>query len=156
MDKIINELRYLDETFPRGALELAASRKDETTALLLKALDEVLELVIIQGVVDDCSLFDMIEDIRFLFDKERVDPTMYGDFEDFLAWMQDDENHRSRVRYIDDVIEEMYWWACFQETEEENIAPLAFDQPIVRPKKVGRNDPCPCGSGKRYKKCCGA
>ncbi|HBN97499.1 MAG TPA: hypothetical protein DDZ66_14500 [Firmicutes bacterium] len=92
MDKIINELRYLDETFPRGALELAASRKDETTALLLKALDEVLELVIIQGVVDDCSLFDMIEDIRFLFDKERVDPTMYGDFEDFLAWMQDDEN----------------------------------------------------------------
>jgi uncharacterized protein YecA (UPF0149 family) len=22
--------------------------------------------------------------------------------------------------------------------------------------KVGRNDPCPCGSGKKYKKCCGA
>jgi preprotein translocase subunit SecA len=26
----------------------------------------------------------------------------------------------------------------------------------VRSKKVGRNDPCPCGSGKKYKKCCGA
>ena len=26
---------------------------------------------------------------------------------------------------------------------------------IVKPKKVGRNDPCPCGSGKKYKKCCG-
>ncbi|MGB4418274.1 MAG: SEC-C metal-binding domain-containing protein [Bacillota bacterium] len=25
-----------------------------------------------------------------------------------------------------------------------------------RVKKVGRNDPCPCGSGKKYKKCCGA
>jgi SEC-C motif-containing protein len=25
-----------------------------------------------------------------------------------------------------------------------------------RDKKVGRNDPCPCGSGKKYKKCCGA
>ncbi|MBW2373532.1 MAG: SEC-C domain-containing protein, partial [Deltaproteobacteria bacterium] len=25
-----------------------------------------------------------------------------------------------------------------------------------RPGKVGRNDPCPCGSGKKYKKCCGA
>jgi uncharacterized protein YecA (UPF0149 family) len=24
------------------------------------------------------------------------------------------------------------------------------------PEKVGRNDPCPCGSGKKYKKCCGA
>jgi preprotein translocase subunit SecA len=30
-------------------------------------------------------------------------------------------------------------------------------QPQVRKeKKVGRNDPCPCGSGKKYKKCCGA
>ncbi len=29
-------------------------------------------------------------------------------------------------------------------------------QPIVRGEKVGRNDPCPCGSGKKYKKCCGA
>lgn len=28
--------------------------------------------------------------------------------------------------------------------------------PIVREEpKVGRNDPCPCGSGKKYKKCCG-
>lgn len=26
---------------------------------------------------------------------------------------------------------------------------------IVKDKKVGRNDPCPCGSGKKYKKCCG-
>ena len=25
---------------------------------------------------------------------------------------------------------------------------------VPRPKKVGRNDPCPCGSGKKYKKCC--
>ena len=28
-------------------------------------------------------------------------------------------------------------------------------QPIRRGKKIGRNDPCPCGSGKKYKKCCG-
>lgn len=27
---------------------------------------------------------------------------------------------------------------------------------VVKGKKVGRNDPCPCGSGKKYKKCCGA
>lgn len=26
---------------------------------------------------------------------------------------------------------------------------------IVKENKVGRNDPCPCGSGKKYKKCCG-
>ena len=27
-------------------------------------------------------------------------------------------------------------------------------QPVS--KHIGRNDPCPCGSGKKYKKCCGA
>ena len=27
--------------------------------------------------------------------------------------------------------------------------------PYVAPPKVGRNDPCPCGSGKKYKNCCG-
>ena len=29
-------------------------------------------------------------------------------------------------------------------------------KPVVKSNKVGRNDPCPCGSGKKYKKCCGA
>jgi preprotein translocase subunit SecA len=29
-------------------------------------------------------------------------------------------------------------------------------QPVVKGQKVGRNDLCPCGSGKKYKKCCGA
>ncbi|UZO81630.1 DUF1186 domain-containing protein [Aquimarina sp. ERC-38] len=28
------------------------------------------------------------------------------------------------------------------------------DEPVVKDKKIGRNDPCPCGSGKKYKKCC--
>ena len=27
--------------------------------------------------------------------------------------------------------------------------------PVVVGPKIGRNDPCPCGSGKKYKKCCG-
>ena len=29
-------------------------------------------------------------------------------------------------------------------------------KPVVKAKEPGRNDPCPCGSGKKYKKCCGA
>jgi hypothetical protein len=29
------------------------------------------------------------------------------------------------------------------------------DSALVRQEKIGRNDPCPCGSGKKYKKCCG-
>ena len=32
----------------------------------------------------------------------------------------------------------------------------AKPSPVKAEAKVGRNDPCPCGSGKKYKKCCGA
>jgi SWIM/SEC-C metal-binding protein len=32
---------------------------------------------------------------------------------------------------------------------------LNWPKPMEAEKKVGRNDPCPCGSGKKYKKCCG-
>ncbi|MGH7576811.1 MAG: SEC-C metal-binding domain-containing protein, partial [Longimicrobiales bacterium] len=33
--------------------------------------------------------------------------------------------------------------------------PSARPKPLVAEDKVGRNDPCPCGSGRKYKKCCG-
>ena len=43
---------------------------------------------------------------------------------------------------------------------EEKLHELYLEQKksgtIVKGPKVGRNDPCPCGSGKKYKKCCGA
>lgn len=38
-----------------------------------------------------------------------------------------------------------------EEIREEKVDPVKYEQ-----AKVGRNDPCPCGSGKKYKKCCGA
>ncbi len=44
--------------------------------------------------------------------------------------------------------------------DEETRKRLALEQKksktIVKGEKIGRNDPCPCGSGKKYKKCCGA
>ncbi|MGN0135674.1 SEC-C metal-binding domain-containing protein [Anaerotignum sp.] len=44
--------------------------------------------------------------------------------------------------------------------DEETRKRLAVEQKrsrtIVKGEKIGRNDPCPCGSGKKYKKCCGA
>jgi preprotein translocase subunit SecA len=44
-----------------------------------------------------------------------------------------------------------------EEEAEEGGGGTAVVKPIVREAvKVGRNDPCPCGSGKKYKKCCGA
>ena len=48
------------------------------------------------------------------------------------------------------------WDAIFSKDEQKA---LYLEQKksgtIVKPKKIGRNDPCPCGSGKKYKQCCG-
>lgn len=41
------------------------------------------------------------------------------------------------------------------ELPDWEIEPPAVAVPYLAPPKVGRNDPCPCGSGKKYKKCCG-
>ncbi len=63
-----------------------------------------------------------------------------------------------RVRY--DTLKKMF---AVQPAKEE----LTYDEPIMftnrggeqlpeeKEKKIGRNDPCPCGSGKKYKRCCG-
>ena len=42
-----------------------------------------------------------------------------------------------------------------QRVQEEKAA-NAKDGGKPVSKHIGRNDPCPCGSGKKYKKCCGA
>ena len=48
--------------------------------------------------------------------------------------------------------------SALPEAEQESAQQVeAPQQPMVRDTpKVGRNDPCPCGSGKKYKQCCGA
>ncbi|MGM0841761.1 MAG: YecA family protein [Bacillota bacterium] len=40
------------------------------------------------------------------------------------------------------------------ELEMLNEPPAQSPQPVLSDEKTGRNDPCPCGSGKKYKKCC--
>ncbi len=67
--------------------------------------------------------------------------TMFASDEDRLARMH-------KPYYIRDTVEEMSGWACFNRPEPPETY-VRF-QP-----KVGRNDPCPCESGKKFKKCCG-
>jgi preprotein translocase subunit SecA len=58
-----------------------------------------------------------------------------------------------------DEIEEAFQRRKRRELEQARMAGSGDQQPvqqIVRGEKIGRNDPCPCGSGKKYKKCCGA
>ncbi len=43
----------------------------------------------------------------------------------------------------------------FQERRQEHVGTGFKSEPRSTASKVGRNEPCPCGSGKKYKKCCG-
>ena len=49
---------------------------------------------------------------------------------------------------------------AFEDREKEEKTPFSPAKNKITPhqrqaSKVGRNEPCPCGSGKKYKKCCG-
>ena len=49
------------------------------------------------------------------------------------------------------------WNSILTEDQMESIIKThKKTKTIVKDKEPGRNDPCPCGSGKKYKKCCGA
>jgi hypothetical protein len=67
------------------------------------------------------------------------------------------DTHRQLVA---DTVKEYGSWACFRPKKErpDSQPPPELDasyMPIKRDgPKIGRNDPCPCGSGKKYKKCC--
>ncbi|HOW55268.1 MAG TPA: preprotein translocase subunit SecA [Syntrophorhabdaceae bacterium] len=68
-----------------------------------------------------------------------------------------------RVKY--DTVRKLFAVQPAREQHVEYHEPVMFfnktdgsapaDSPDKKDKKVGRNDPCPCGSGKKYKKCCG-
>ena len=48
------------------------------------------------------------------------------------------------------------WDAIFsKEKQKELYLEQKKSGTVVKPHKIGRNDPCPCGSGKKYKLCCG-
>ena len=66
-----------------------------------------------------------------------------------------------RVKELESVFEENGWKYTIEldKDQPEDIADLELllnpPKTVVAEKKIGRNEPCPCGSGKKYKKCCG-
>lgn len=52
------------------------------------------------------------------------------------------------------VKEDGQWF--FKDGEVIYSGPAEKPKPVVNANRIGRNDPCTCGSGKKYKKCCGA
>ena len=67
-----------------------------------------------------------------------------------LEWCEEKElildfDKKPLMKHMKEEIREKYFW----QDEEMQI------MPVVKAEKVYPNDPCPCGSGKKYKKCCG-
>ena len=68
------------------------------------------------------------------------------------------EKEKSRTNWIEsrDALEIPDTFGYSEDMENPGtLATAQKTQPIVNVNKVGRNDPCPCGSGKKYKQCCG-
>ena len=83
---------------------------------------------------------DSIGSIRKAFNNGNVDLTVAGDIEDVEILLGLRTKRESpHPNYFN--------------PEIENLS-AAFDSFKGKKKKIGRNDPCPCGSGKKYKKCC--
>jgi hypothetical protein len=124
---------------------------------------------LVSACADLCPV-EVVEEIRQAYEEGLVEPGYIGwkDIERALALGKEAaiESLKDHHQMITDVGEEMGWWACFGEDALSTglrKAPLSLPQfnlwlpePIRRARpKVGRNDPCPCGSGKKFKKCCG-
>jgi preprotein translocase subunit SecA len=75
-------------------------------------------------------------------------------FEMFSAMIAEIEEEIVRYMYFVNVVERPKERQNLVENRSEDVEAGQAKQATTN--KVGRNDPCPCGSGKKYKKCCGA
>ncbi len=124
----------------------------------------------------DCADIEALEvfpELRRAYDDALIDPRSVGrsELEAVEAMPRGEMVQRTRDRHtpIDDVVAATAWWdRRSRDTDPDDDLPeddddgdslggeyAEINEPYRAPAKVGRNEPCPCGSGKKYKKCCG-
>ena len=117
--------------------------------------------------IADLGLADMTPVVRRVYDEGLIDPTL-ARFEGFEQDLTETLTGRpatsGRRGPVVDAIAELSGWYCFSEAYLRDQAKRARrleaehfggELPFIHADaKVGRNDPCPCGSGKKFKKCC--
>lgn len=126
-----------------------------------KIEDNVIDSDVIGLII--CNVLDieakeLMPEIEMLFDKSIVSIGICGVWKDVK---RDFEQPMSfdKTREIQTIFE------CYKEVTSswENNNDTSFnklnkfeslDKPIIAAPKIGRNEPCPCGSGKKHKKCC--
>ena len=133
----------------KGIYEKLLANPDETVTGTVRELSEKydVDLMIMVGFLDGINdslkeqnpIDTMEEDtpVNLGFDKELLYKNMVAAKADWLYGLPQ-------------------WNDIFtEERQKELYKEQKSSTTIVKGKKVGRNDPCPCGSGKKYKKCCG-
>lgn len=128
-------------------------KSDLAVKVLIEAYDETTELD-----EQEC----IVEALCHQFTKDAlpvVEKQMKNEYRTTLVDME--QLAYSFYKIIGESHPELYLWkeeALHREMEYRNAArndDLLRNTPVRNDQKVGRNDPCPCGSGKKFKKCCG-
>ena len=167
--------------FPKGSLNVDGITKAEdlTGAIFGKcaatyeakeaeygsAIMRELERVVMLRVVDEYWMdnIDAMDDL-----KQGIGLRAYGQHDPVIAYKEEGyQMFEAMIQAIkDETIRRMFLvrLAPQQEVKRERVAKetgtaaasqsQVKKQPIRKDQKVGPNDPCPCGSGKKYKKCC--
>lgn len=145
-------LQYL---MTRGDIEAARLRRTDTVRNELEILDYIVSVAI------DIAAVEMIERIDCWYADDLLDPTIseqewvHEQMRQPFDFVRQLTLERGKG-YVRDPEREMDWWSGFNESPAQAGMPSAAPQPVRHDPKIGRNDPCPCGSGKKYKKCHGA
>ena len=120
----------------------------------------------------DIEAIPVFKELRRAYDEGLIDPGSIGpeELDEVEAGPRGQQIARFRQQNgpFTDVAKETRWWNSFYQARKaemakadsglfEDDAPADYreTQPYVAPPKTGRNEPCPCGSGKKFKKCCG-
>lgn len=126
------------------------SHKDEHLAgsfdELVKKFDAnpVIFMGFLDGINTSLNTVNQLEDI-----KEDTALDLDVDFEKlFFNMLKADADYLYTLPQWDDVLTE--------EKRADIVKEFKRSKTVHKEKVPGRNDPCPCGSGKKYKKCCGA
>ncbi len=162
-DKSISlDIRYpLLQAYMQLFLEGDFSKKeviDYYKKLLISSDDGIKEHL--AYAICHCHLMEMLDDVKYLLKNGYVDKDFYGEYDNLLDIMFEYGHEDSTI----DIYERLKNWDVFtydkqiqkELKEKENKIKKDLNRRKQTQKKitVGRNDPCPCGSGKKYKKCC--
>ncbi|MEQ8155505.1 MAG: SEC-C metal-binding domain-containing protein [Clostridiaceae bacterium] len=129
--------------------KILSNHNEVLTTSIKDLADEVdAGIEFVMGFVDGIN-----DSLKAPFDLESIKA------EDELSFDVDYENLYYNM--LDAKAEYLYelpqWDGIFSTEKRKEISKRYKDSKTVRNEnKIGRNDPCPCGSGKKYKKCCGA